>query len=35
MQLVQYLENRAEWGRGDDDETSGGPGAWLGWGGDR
>jgi polar amino acid transport system permease protein len=34
MQLVQYLENRAEWGRGDD-ETSGGPGAWLGWGGDR
>jgi hypothetical protein len=35
MHLVQYLENRAEWGRGDDEEAGGGPGAWLSWGGDR
>jgi hypothetical protein len=34
MHLVQYLENRAEWGRGDEDEE-GGPGSWLSWGGDR
>jgi polar amino acid transport system permease protein len=34
MHLVQHLENRAEWGRGDENED-GGPGSWLSWGGDR